>query len=68
MDILNYIRKNSLIVLFGFLILSFVSSCSGGKFWDPADARTSPANVDERVQRNLEEGKGWSVTGSMGEG
>ena len=68
MDILNYIRKNSLIVLFGILILSFVSSCSGGKFWDPADARTSPANVDERVQRNLEEGKGWSVTGSMGEG
>ena len=68
MDILNYIRKNSPIVLFGILILSFVSSCSGGKFWDPADARTSPANVDERVQRNLEEGKGWSVTGSMGEG
>ena len=68
MDILNYIRKNSLIVLFGILILSFVSSCSGGKFWDPADARTSPANVDERVQRNLEEGKGWSITGNMGEG
>ena len=68
MDILNYIKKNSPIFLFGILILSFVSSCSGGKFWDPADARTSPANVDERVQRNLEEGKGWSVTGSMGEG
>ena len=29
--------------------------------WDPADARKVPANVNERVKKNLEEGKGFSV-------
>ena len=32
-----------------------------GKIWDPADARKVPAGVDERVQKNLEEGKGFSI-------
>ena len=62
MSILNYIIKNTSIFLFGTLILSFLSSCGGiGKIWDPADARKVPANVNERVQKNLEEGKGWSI-------
>ena len=62
MSILNYIIKNTSIFLFGILILSFLSSCGGiGKIWDPADARKVPANVDERVQKNLEEGKGFSL-------
>ena len=62
MSILNYIIKNTSIFLFGILILSFLSSCGGiGKIWDPADARKVPANVNERVQKNLEEGKGFSV-------
>ena len=61
MNILNFIRKNTSIFLFGILVSRFLSSCSGGKFWDPADARTTPANVNERVQKNLEEGKGWSL-------
>ena len=61
MNILNFIKKNTSIFLFGILISSFLNSCSGGKFWDPADARNTPANVDERVQRNLEEGKGFTA-------
>ena len=62
MSILNYIIKNTSIFLFGILILSFLSSCKGiGKIWDPADARKVPANVNERVQKNLEEGKGFSL-------
>ena len=62
MSILNYIIKNTSIFLFGTLILSFLSSCGGiGKIWDPADARKVPANVNERVQKNLEEGKGFSI-------
>ena len=48
--------------------MGFLSSCSG--IWDPGDARKVPANVDERVQKNLEEGKGFSAnklfTGSGG--
>ena len=42
-----------------------------GKIWDPADARKVPANVNERVKQNLEQGKGMSLEklrggGSMG--
>ena len=61
MDILNFIRKNTSIFLFGILISSFLSSCGVGKIWDPADARKVSPNVDERVQKNLEEGKGFSI-------
>ena len=62
MSILNYIIKNTSIFLFGTLILSFLSSCGGiGKIWDPADARKVPSNVNERVKKNLEEGKGFSI-------
>ena len=65
MHVLNYITKNIPNVLIGILILSFLSSCSRGKFWDPADARKVPSNVDERVKKNLEEGKGWSISGNI---
>ena len=66
MSILNYIIKNTSIFLFGILILSFLSSCGGiGKIWDPADARKVPANVNERVKKNLEEGKGFSIQGAQ---
>ena len=50
-----------LFFLYGLVVLGLLSSCSGGKFWDPADARTVPSNVDERVRKNLEEGKGFSI-------
>ena len=67
MSILNYTAKYILFFLIGVVILGFLSSCG---IWDPADARKVPANVDERVQKNLEEGKGFAVnkmfTGSGG--
>ena len=62
MSILNYTAKYILFFLYGLVILGLLSSCSGGKFWDPADARKVPANVNERVRKNLEEGKGFSVS------
>ena len=68
MNILNFIRKNTSIFLFGILISSFLSSCGIGKIWDPADARKTPANVNERVQKNLEEGKGFSILKKQEEG
>ena len=68
MSILNYTAKYILFFLIGIVVLGFLSSCSG--IWDPGDARKVPANVDERVQKNLEEGKGFSAnklfTGSGG--
>ena len=67
MSILNYTAKYILFFLIGIVVLVFLGSCG---IWDPADARKVPANVDERVQKNLEEGKGISVkklfTGSEG--
>ena len=59
MSILNYTAKYILFFLIGIVVLGFLSSCSG--IWDPGDARKIPANVDERVQKNLEEGKGLIV-------
>ena len=70
MSILNYAAKYILFFLYGLVILALLSSCSGGKFWDPADARKVPPNVNERVRKNLEEGKGFSLnkarTGGLG--
>ena len=67
MSILNYTAIYILFFLIGIVVLVFLGSCG---IWDPADARKVPANVDERVQKNLEEGKGISVkklfTGSEG--
>ena len=59
MSILNYTAKHILLILIGVVVLGFVGSCSG--IWDPGDARKVPANVNERVQKNLEEGKGFTV-------
>ena len=39
----------------------FLNSCG---IWDPADARKIPANADERVKKNLEEGKGFTLMGA----
>jgi len=42
--------------------LSFLGSCG---IWDPADARKVPSNSKERVKKNLEEGKGFSLKGMV---
>ena len=62
MNFFNYIPKNISFFLLGILISIFLSSCG---IWDPADARKVPANVNERVQKNLEEGKGISINKMM---
>ena len=58
MSILNCTVKYILFFLIGIIILGFLGSCG---IWDPADARKVPANVNERVRKNLEEGKGFSI-------
>lgn len=69
MNFLKYTTKNILFFLIGIFFLSFLSSCGGiGKIWDPADARKVPANVNERVQKNLEEGKGFSLNKKLQDG
>ena len=58
MSVLNFIFKNRLLFLYGLVILGFLSSCG---IYKPVDARKVHPNVNERVKKNLEEGKGWSV-------
>ena len=64
MKIFKYIPKKLISFFFGVLILNLLSSCGTG-IWDPADARKVPANVNDRVKKNLEEGKGFSIGKAM---
>ena len=68
MKIFKYIPRKVSFFFAGLVILGSLNSCSGGKFWDPADARKVPANVNDRVNKNLEEGKGFSIAKVMAEG
>ena len=68
MNIVNYISKNVAFFLFAIITFILLSSCGMGKIWDPADARKVPANVNDRVKKNLEEGKGFSIAKEMSKG
>jgi len=62
MNIFKYTSKKILFCFSGAILISLLSSCQSiGKIWDPADARKVPANVEDRVKKNLEEGKGFSL-------
>ena len=63
MAILNYIRIKIFFILTGFALLIFLNSCG---IWDPADARKIPPSADERVKKNLEEGKGITLGNLLG--
>ena len=47
------------------MLLSLLNSCG---IWDPADARKVSPNADERVKKNLEEGKGFTLMGGKNKG
>jgi len=47
------------------LILGFLNSCG---IWKPSDARKVSPNAQERVKKNLEEGRGISLKKMMSEG
>ena len=63
MGILNYIQKSAIYLLTGIIVFSFFSSCG---IYKPTDARKVSPNADERVKKNLEEGRGLSLKGLMG--
>ena len=67
MNIFKYIPKKLIFFFSVNLILNLLSSCGTG-IWDPADARKIPANVNDRVKKNLEEGKGFSIGKEMSGG
>ena len=63
MCILNYIPKRILFLLTGIIILGFLNSCG---IYKPSDARVVSPNSKERVKKNLEEGKGFSIGKALG--
>ncbi len=58
MFLLNNFYKNFLVFLKGLIILSFLSSCG---LYKPVDARKVSPSSQERVKKNLEEGKGFTL-------
>ena len=62
MIVLNYIAKRILFFLSTIIIFSFLYSCG---IYAPSDARKVSPNSKERVKKNLEEGKGFSINKMM---
>ena len=58
MIILNYITKKLILALSLIVVFSFILSCG---IYKPVDARKVSPNSKERVKKNLEEGKGFSI-------
>ena len=58
MSILKFIREKVAFFLIGIVITSMLSSCG---IYQPSDARKVSPNSKERVKKNLEEGKGFSL-------
>ena len=65
MKFLNHIQKNIFYIAVAIAFLISLNSCG---IWDPADARKVPPNADERVKKNLEEGRGITLGGALGGG
>ena len=65
MFLLKYIQKRILIIFAGTILLSSIYSCG---IYQPSDARKVSPNADERVKKNLEEGKGITLGGMLGGG
>jgi len=62
MTVLNYTAKRILFFLSTIIIFSFLYSCG---LYAPSDARKVSPNSKERVKKNLEEGKGFSINKMM---
>ena len=60
MILLKKILRNICFFVFSIVLVFTLNSCG---IWDPADARKVSPNADERVKKNLEEGKGFSIMG-----
>jgi|TARA_B110000438_G_scaffold295814_1_gene339441 hypothetical protein len=65
MSILNFTPKKALFLLVVITAISFLASCG---IYAPSDARKVSPNSKERVKKNLEEGKGYSLKNAIGGG
>ena len=60
MKLLNYIQEKIYLIIGLILIAIFCTSCG---LYKPVDARKVSPNADERVKKNLEEGRGFTLMG-----
>ena len=60
MSFLIYTQKRIYKILIAIVALSFLASCG---IYQPSDARKVSPNADERVRKNLEEGRGITLGG-----
>ena len=60
MSFLIYIQKRIYGILIAVIAFSFFTSCG---IYQPSDARKVSPNADERVRKNLEEGRGITLGG-----
>ena len=65
MIVLNFFTKKIVFFISIVVIFSFLNSCG---IYKPVDARKVSPNSKERVKKNLEEGKGMSISKMMGGG
>ena len=65
MTFLIYIQKRIYGILITVIAFSFFASCG---IYQPSDARKVSPNADERVRKNLEEGRGITLGGLAGGG
>ena len=61
----KYNLRKIFIIFTAITLSGFLNSCG---IWNPADARKVSPNADERVKKNLEEGRGITLGGMMGKG
>ena len=65
MNFYNQIRRMLIITMLSVFSFSFLNSCG---IYAPSDARKVSPNSKERVKKNLEEGKGFSIGKAMAGG
>ena len=58
--LLNWLKmmNHKQIYIFSLIILFFLNNCGGTNIFKRSDVKDNPVNVNERVQRNIEQGKG----------
>ena len=65
MNIFNNNFNRFFILLTTIFVFGFLNACG---IYKPTDARKVSPNADERVKKNLEEGKGFTLMGGLGKG
>ena len=60
----KFINSNKITLTLFLVFIFYLNSCGIYKY---TDARKTPVNAEERVQKNMEEGKGFRL-GNLGKG